>query len=314
MGNMDEIDITISMILMANSRMPYSDIADVLQMSVNSVHKRVKSLVEIGALQNFQAKLSFFLFPNMVNVLIFGQSPIKNKKNLINKLGKNEFIYNVTQASGDILFIHAYLENINELDTLVSFIRKTAEIKEPFIGLDKGEPPNNVKIPTDMNISKLDYLIIYSLKNNSRKTISDISKEINASTKTIRRHLNRLIEKNLVRFTVDWYPDKTPQMVSMILLKLKPNVDFDDSLFIADLRNQYNQKIVFHWTFSNLPNSLVVCVRTETMKEIQDIKESLYLMEFESVDVHILIEGKMYSTWLDTHLDNKIKELTNGSN
>ena len=164
-----------------------------------------------------------------------------------------------------------------------------------------------------MSISKLDYLIIYSLKDNSRKTISDISKEINASTKTIRRHLNRLIENNLVRFTVDWYPDKTPQMVSMILLKLKPNVDFDDSLFITQLRKQYNQKIVFHWTFSNLPNSIIICFRTEIMKEIQDIKESLYLMEFESVDVHILIEGKMYPTWLDTYLDNKIKQLTNGS-
>ena len=311
---MDEIDITISMMLMANSRMPYSDIADMLQMSVNSIHKRVKSLVEIGALQNFQAKLSFFLFPNMVNVLIFGRSPIKNKRSLINKLGKNECIYNVTQASGDILFIHAYLESINELDSLVSFIRKSAEIREPFIGLDKGIPPSNIKIPSNISISKLDYLIIYSLKNNSRKTISDLSKEINASTKTIRRHLNRLIEKNLVRFTVDWYPDKTPQMISMILLKSKPDVDFDDSLFISDLRNKYNQKIVFHWGFSNFPNSLFICVRTETMKEIQDIKESLYLMEFESVDVHILIEGKMYSTWLDTYLDNKIKELTNGSN
>ena len=173
---MDEIDITISMILMANSRMPYTDLADMLQMSVNSVHKRVKSLVEIGALQNFQAKLSFFLFPNTVNVIMFGESPIINKKSLFNKLGKNECIYNVTQASGNFLFIHAYIRNINELDLLISFIRKTGEINELFIGLGKGQFSSNVKNPNDMTYSKLDYLIIHSLKNNSRKTISEVSK------------------------------------------------------------------------------------------------------------------------------------------
>ena len=310
---MDEIDITISMMLMANSRTPYSELAQILNMSVNSVHKRVKSLVEIGVLQNFQTKINFILFPNMVNVIIFGESPVKNKKSIIDKLGKNESIYNVTQASGNILFIHAYIESINELDSLVSFIRKIGEIKEPFIGLDKGKPPSNLKISNDMTISRLDYLIIYSLKDNSRKTIADISKEIGSSTKTIRRHLNRLIEQNLVRFTIDWYPDKTPQLLSMILLNLKPNVDFDDSTFITNIQKQYGQKIVFHWTFSNLPNSIILCVRGEIMRDIQDIKESLFLMEFESVDVHILIEGKMYPTWLDTYLNNKIKELTNSS-
>ena len=49
------------------------------------------------------------------------------------------------------------------------------------------------------------------------------------------------------------------------------------------------------------------------MKEIQDIQASLFLMEFDSIDVHILVEGKMYPTWIDTYLDNKIKELTNSS-
>ena len=227
MVNMDEIDITISMMLMANSRMPYTELADTLQMSVNSVHKRVKSLVEIGALQNFHTKLSFFLFPNTANIIMFGESQIKNTKSLFDKLGKNECIYNVTQASGSMFFIHAYIENINGLDSLVSFVRKTGEIKELFVGLSKTNPPSNLIDSSDMSYSKLDYLIIQSLKNNSRKTISDVSKEIDSSTKTIRRHLNRLIEKNLVTFTVDWYPDKTPQLISMIILKLKPNVDFD---------------------------------------------------------------------------------------
>ena len=45
---------------------------------------------------------------------------------------------------------------------------------------------------------KLDYLIIHALKENSRKPIVEISEEIGASTKTVRRHLDRLTEKGLV--------------------------------------------------------------------------------------------------------------------
>ncbi|MCP4764442.1 MAG: winged helix-turn-helix transcriptional regulator [archaeon] len=310
---MDDIDITISMILMGNSRMPYSELAQMLNMSVNSVHKRVKSLVEIGALQNFQTKLTFLLFPNAATILMFGESKIKNSKHLLDKLGKNEFIFNVTQASGNIFFIHAHIENINQLDILVSFVRKSGEIKELFMGINKAPAISDIKIPNDVKYSKLDYLIIHSLKDNSRKTIADVSKEIGSSTKTIRRHLNRLIEKNLIRFTVNWYPDKTPQIISMLVLKLKPNIDLDDLSFKQNLQDQYGNKLVFTWAFSNIPNTFVLLFRTKMIKEIQDIQNSLSLLEFESMDVHALLEGEMYPTWLDTYLENKVKELTKSS-
>ncbi len=307
---MDEIDITITMMLMANSRMPYAEIADMLQLSVNSVHKRVKSMVEIEALKNFQTKLSFLFFPNMANIIMFGESSIKNSKHIMDKLGKNECIYNVTQASGNNFFIHAYIENISQLDILIPFVRKNGGIKELLVGIDKAPPLNEIITTNDMTLSKVDYLIIHSLKDNSRKTIAEISKEIGSSTKTIRRHLNRLIEKNLVRFTLDWYPDKTPQIISMLILKLKPNIDLDDLSFKQKLQEKYGQKLVFTWAFSNLPNLFILCLRTKTTKELQGIQESLSLMEFESMDIHILIEGKMFPTWLDTYLDNKVKEFT----
>ena len=306
---MDEIDTIISMMLMANSRMPYRELAEKLDMSVNSVHKRVKSLVEIGAIQNFQTKLNFILFPNMVNVILFGKSSITNKKSFFIKIGGNKSVYNVTQASGNIYFIHAYIENINELDSLVSFIRKTGKINDLFIGLDKGMHSNITEFSNEITISKLDYLIIHSLKNNSRKTISDVAKEIQASTKTVRRHLNKLIGNNIVRFTIDWYPDKTPQLVSMFILNLKPNIEFDNVQSLTNLKKKFSHKVVFYWAFSNHPDLIMVCIRADTMKEIQDIQNSLLLMGFESINVHVLVEGRMYPTWIDTYLDNKINTL-----
>lgn len=59
------------MLLMANSRTPYKQLADVFHISVNSIHKRVKSLVELGIIQNFKARLGFANFPTISNIVMF---------------------------------------------------------------------------------------------------------------------------------------------------------------------------------------------------------------------------------------------------
>jgi hypothetical protein len=84
----------------------------------------------------------------------------------------------------------------------------------------------------------------------------------------------------------------------------------DDNEFIKNLRNQYGSKILFTWSFSNLPNIKLVSVWTETMKELQNIETSfLSEIRYESVEVTVLIEGKMYPTWIDKQLEDKISNI-----
>jgi DNA-binding Lrp family transcriptional regulator len=306
---MDEIDISISLILMANSRIPYKELAQKFDMSVNSIHKRVKSLVDLRVIQGFKAKLGFVNFPGITNIVIFGFSDIRQKKELINKLGKNEFIYNVTQGSGNSFYIHAYLRSIGELDSLVSFIRKVGNLTDLIIGIDKDMPPIaleelNFKPPTD-----LDYLIINSLKNNSRKSISDIALEVGASTKTIRRRLDRLTENFLVQFQIDWYPDKTGIIMSMINLKLEQNQIIDDKELDYKLKKKLGSKVLIIWSFSNLPNLKFLSIWTHSMKELQEIQSMLLSENYEKVDLTVLIGGKMFPTWIDTYLEEKVKEI-----
>ena len=306
---MDEIDISLSMILIANSRIPYKELAEKFDMSVNSIHKRVKSLVDLAVIQGFRAKLGFTNFPGITNIIIFGLSDLRQKKQLINKLGENEYIYNVTQGSGNAFYIHAYLRNISELDALVSFIRKIGNLKDLIVGIDKRMPPIaleelNFKPPTD-----LDYLIINSLKNNSRKSISDIALEVGVSTKTVRRRLDRLVENFLIQFQIDWYPDKTGIIPSMIHLKLDINKIIEDKEFEDKLTKKFGSKILFTWSFSNLPNFKIVFIWTQSMKELQELQASLLSENYEKVDLTVLIEGKMFPTWIDTYLDDKVREI-----
>jgi DNA-binding Lrp family transcriptional regulator len=306
---MDEIDLALSFMLMANSRTSYRELADAFNMSVNSIHKRVKALVELDVIQGFKSRLGFPNFPGIINIVIFGISDVKQKRQLLNNLGQSEYIYNVTLGSGNVFYVHAYLQNIGELDDLVSFVRKIGNPTNLIVGIDKNIPLNSLKYLEFKPLTNLDYLIINSLKNNSRKSISDIALEVGASTKTIRRRLDRLTENFLVQFQIDWYPDKTGIIPAMIHLKFSPNLIIDDNEFEKELRNRYGSKILFVWAFSNLPNLKFVNILTQSMKELQDLITSLLSENYEKLDLTVLIEGKMFPTWIDTFLEEKVSEI-----
>ena len=133
---MDEIDFKICMLLMANSRTPYKEFAELFHISVNSIHKRIRSLVDLKIIQGFKARLGFSNFLNVSNIVMFGIPNVKNQKELMRVLGENENIYNVTRASGSLFYIYAYIRNTSDLDYLVSHVRKAGKISELTIGID----------------------------------------------------------------------------------------------------------------------------------------------------------------------------------
>ncbi len=307
---MDDIDFTLSMILMGNSRISFKDLSKMFSMSVNSIHKRVKSLVELGVIQNFKTRLSIYFFSNVVNVIMFGTPKSSNVKDLISKLGENEFIYNVARASGNIFFIHAYIRNLNELDSLVSFVRSIGEIDDLIVGLEKQEQPTTLTDIERTKVDSLDYLIINSLKDNSRKTVVDIAGELGLNVKTIRRHLDMLIEKNLIIFTIDWYPDKTGETLSFIILNLDPLLNPVDLNLTENLRKKFGANFVFLWEFSNLPNMKLLCVWFQSMKQLQEIENQLLIDTiFESIKVLVLLEGENFPTWINFYLEGKVREI-----
>ncbi|TFG24655.1 MAG: winged helix-turn-helix transcriptional regulator [Promethearchaeota archaeon] len=309
---MDEIDFKISMLLMENSRIPYKEFAEMFHISVNSIHKRIKSLVDLKIIQGFKARLGFANFTNITNIVMFGIPNAKNKKELMDELGRNENIYKIIRASGNMFYIQAYIRNTSELDYLVSYIRKTGDITELKVGIDRNSPifPSDDK----KNLSDTDYLIMYSLKNNSRKNISDIASELNISTKTVSRRLENIIKSHLVQFYLEWYPDNSGQILSIIILKLKTELIINDTEFIDNLKKRYGSKIISTWSFSNLPNIKLIKIWTETMRELQELESSLLSDErYESVEITVLLYGKMYPIWIDKLLDEKIKEIDNES-
>jgi len=309
---MDEIDFALSMMLMWDSRTPYRKLAETFKMSVNSIHKRVKAMVNLGIIDKFVTTLNYHVFKlTPSNIVMFGTSMAKNVKGLIEKLGANENIYTVSLHSGNFFIIHAVIRNPNELEHLISFIKLTAEIPELKVGLQSTPtlPEADVDMTRERKLSNTDYLIINALKDNSRKKIVEIAEEIGFSTKTVRRRLDRLIENHLIHFTINWYPDKCSEVIVMIFLTLIPSITVDKTKILDKISEQYGHKFLFTWTFSTLPNTIVVCVWVSSMKELQNIQTSLISDDFESVSTNVGIEGKIFPTWREKYLEDKIKEI-----
>ena len=322
MTNMDEIDMTIIMYLLGNSRIPYQEIADRLNMSVNSIHKRVKNLVNLEIIKKFITKINL----HCNNVLIYGSSKTKNIDATFRKLGNNENIYNVTQASNNFFILHAHITTLQDLDPLVSFVRQTGEIDDPTIGLDSMRDPtegkdlfywervtkNDIDDQEKFSNSRLIYAIINSIKENSRKKISEIANEVGSSTKTVRRRLNQLNEKNYLHYSIGFYPDKSGDITSYFILNLNPNTKMGKEQLIEKLRRQFGQKILFPWIFSNLPNEMLICIWTHSMQELQEIEKFVSQMSniIDSVKVIIGYKGENFYSLRDKFLDEKIKEFS----
>jgi DNA-binding Lrp family transcriptional regulator len=295
---MDKTDVTLIQLLLVNSRLSYGALAEKLGLSVNAVHKRIHSLIETGVIRKFTAKLGA-LAVNFVNVFIWGTSQLNSLQGLPDKLKTQGSIYWLAVGGGKYLYIGAYLRNINELEPLVSYIRKEAGITDPTVGIMAALPlpfPANLE-SIDTTLCDLDYRIIGSLRDNARKAISDVADELGVSAKTVRRRLARMIKNWLIELSVEWYPDASNDIITLFDLRLKPNTDIDIAYKIL---RKYSPNVLFFWSFANIPNTLTFAVWTNSMKELQSIRENL---EKEagvlSIVPNILYTGYIFSTWRD---------------
>ena len=181
-------------LLLSNSRLSYRELAEKLNLSVTAVHNRIQSLIQLGVIRKFTAKLSLGA-KNGIHILVFGNSKANSVHDLNPKLEKHGSIYWLAIGGGNVLYIGAYLKNIAELDGLVRFIKEAAQIPEPTVGIAISPIPLSMKLNLNANpqakLCELDYKIMRSLKDDSRKPTSLIAEELGVSAKTVRRRLNQ---------------------------------------------------------------------------------------------------------------------------
>ncbi len=295
---MDKTDTIMCQLLLANSRLSYRELAGKLNLSVTAVHKRIQALIDRGIIRKFTANLSAFA-QNAIHVFIFGYSKANPVSSLASKLEKHGSIYWLAVGGGNMLYIGVYLKQIGELDALVRYIKETAQIPEPTVGIT-GSPmaPHliNLKIPKGgTTLCELDYKIICSLQENSRKPTSEIAHEIGVSTKTVQRRLTRMKNNYLVEFSMQWYPDASNDIISIFQVNLK----CDSAANVPNIILQkFYPNTLFYWSFSNIPNSYIFMVWTPTSKELKEIREKIEQdISVQSILPNVIYTGYIFNCW-----------------
>ncbi len=284
--------------LLTNSRLSYRELAEKLNLSVTAVHNRIQSLIETDIIRKFNAKLSL-IAKNGISILIFGTSKTNSVRDLNPKLEKHGSIYWLALGGGNILYIGAYLKNIAELDSLAHYVKEAAEIPELTVGITVSPIPPFMKVGVnpETKLCELDYKIIRSLKDDSRKATSVIAEELGVSAKTVRHRLARMVKNYLVQFSIDWYPDASNDIIGAFHVQVKPDAPPNAPDVILQ---KYYPNMIFYWGFSNLPNTYLFFTWTPTAKELRETRESLEREPtVQTVAPNIIYTGYIFKTWLD---------------
>jgi DNA-binding Lrp family transcriptional regulator len=287
---MDEIDLIILKKLLENARLTYRELADMNNMSVSAIHKRIKKLEEDGIITAYIAQPSVIALKCLF-ILIFGTSKAKSMDAISKELGQHESIRFVGIAGGKFLYITAYLKDISELQDYSAYVSKTAYISEPTIGII-----NVPYLTTPEPLTSIDYKILKTLNRDARKPITDIADDIGLSAKTVRKHLDRMVENKLASFSIQWMPHKK-NFVMVFHLILKEGTDMNST--IQHIIAKYSQNIAYCLNYSNIPNLITLHTWAKNTQDAQKIQEELHTEGFKDIIPHIFIDATWFDCWVD---------------
>jgi len=294
---MDKTDMSLILLLLQNSRASYAELADKLGLSVNAVHKRVQQLIEADVIHRFIARVSL-LSSQGLTVYVSGTSQLESTKDLPDKLRSNDSIFWLALSSAKYIYTGAFIRNISELEPLISYVKREASISEPTVGiLQPFQSPSGLK-PADLELCNLDYRIINALKDDSRRNLADVAIELGVSAKTVRRRLDRMLKNGLIELTLEWYPDKSDDIITLMDVKLKP----DQNAWTAgyQIQKAFAEHALFYWAFANLPSALTFVVWTNSMNELYKVRQGIERENSVASAVpYVLCIGYIFKTWRD---------------
>lgn len=294
---MDEIDLILMRKLLKNARMTFRELADITNMSVSAVYKRINNLIDDEIIEAFISRPSFLTL-KYLTVTIFGTSKAKSMDAISKELEQHENIYGIVIASGKFLMIVGLLRDISELQEFSVFVSRTAQFDDSTIGI-----VNLPFITTPEPLTSIDYKILKTLNRDSRKPMTDIADDVGLSVKTVRKRLDRMRENNLAIFTIETSFKAENNLTTVFLIYLNEGTDINSTL--QYLYEKYSRNVIYVLSYSNIPNFLMMFVWTKTAQDSQKIQEELQTEGFKDIVPHIFFSLKYYDCWIDQLLRTK---------
>ena len=300
---MDDVNRQLILLLEEDPRVSLQELAKRLGISRQSVHRRMRALMKAGASEGVRAEISF-RYLHGVLVRIWGISRTTSVNDTLDRLGESEFTMSVVVAGANQLIVFGCLRNMSELNSYAEFVRRAAQIPEPTIGIvcvDDGINPEWVyggkQKQSYKALSPLDMSIIASLRKNVRIPTDEVADSIGVSTKTVKRHLERMRAEGSLYY--DCLADIPPGEDMLTVLHLNLRSGTDKVKVGRRLLSKYPLRITLIKSFSNIPDFLSGLLRTERVKEMRKILKEI--REDEDILIvapnFIFLERDYETTW-----------------
>jgi len=292
-------------IFASNPRIRFRELASKLGVSTQAVHRRVQDLMRCGVIKGTTAGISVS-YLNAIPVTVFGRSNTISVENTVKRLRENELSSSVLVAGGNVIYVVGLLRNISELDGFTNFVRRTAEIPEPTVGIysrDTGLAPDFMDKGAKSKdgheeLTPLDLRIISSLKEDARKAETDIAQEVGVSAKTVARRLAKMASDGSVDLIVPMDPTKCGDIVSLVHVQLKEGVDGRG--VGKRLSSKLSPRLWYMRAYSNLPGFLHCVVCTDRMDDLREVIRKIEQdSDVKSVVPNIWYSDHVFETWRD---------------
>lgn len=298
---LDKLDVEILKILLYNSRRSYESIARKLKISSYEVKKRMTYLENKNIIKNYSTNLNFPIFGKS---LVFTLAEVKKdtiQEDLMEDIGKDKNVVGGAISLENKMQIMHTFSNAKELERNIKNLLNNDEIEklDNYILLIPGEFEY-----LKTKIRDIDWKIIKSLKNNSRKTEVQIAKELEISTKTVKRRISYLKNNGIIFFMIDL--DTSSGDLNSYSLIIKFHKKKND--IFSKIKSQIDN-IFFFWNVAD-QDAIIYSVLVDELIDIErNYKKLIEIPEIKEVINFIPIKMYYFDNWLDDLIDEMNNKL-----
>jgi len=200
-NELDDLDIAILKMLTTNSRMSDHSMAKRLQVTTNTAKNRIRNLMKEGVLQGFETHLSATFFNAThcwLSAQLYSNEP---EGKIVEELGEIDKVSFIMPTTENLMLIAMDFFNSTDLDNTIQQMSG----RKGIIGIQT-YIYSSQHLHKKIDISPLDWIIIKSIRFNSRKSPSEIARECGISTRTVNRRLRRLYNGGVIHHIIAFDP------------------------------------------------------------------------------------------------------------
>jgi DNA-binding Lrp family transcriptional regulator len=307
---MDDVDLHLCQLLIANARRPQRELADELGIGVAGVHRRIQSLVDQKVVKGFTANISC-AYLHAVQAQVDGICECQSVEGVLDGLRTIGSISSVLTSAANLTALTLILRRIEDLGPTVEQIRDILQMPKPKVTISTkiyvGANAFGKDLSSDRELSRIDYRIINSLHFNCRKPIIDVADEIGITPKTARNRLEQMENEGLIDYNLDWEPARTAGACFIIRIDLKPQVDRSE--FINQLNKRFGARFLLAFAHSNELDYVCGYCWAPTVAQHNDLVGALKADE----KVRDVRSGIVHNEWsFETWRDRLLKERASG--